>query len=162
MAAIQDETVSIQGCVEQLMNDLENRPERDTNLNQVVDVAIQEFLSAAETPVVIRVNPDRSVPDLCFANELALAVVLRSLRLCVEHIGAGCEVSITTRAKGFSATVELEARGLRAQQEPSVPIKVRSISLSDLVRGFGGGFHIAQHDGVLTVGLSFATNTPAA
>ena len=161
MAAIQDETVCVQDCVEQLMRNLESRPRPYTNLNQVVDVASQEFLLATTTPVVIRVKPDRSLPELCFVDEIALAVVLRALHLCVEHIGAGCEVSITTRAKGFSASVEIEARGLQAQQEPSIPIKVRSISLSDLVRSFGGGFHITQHDGVITVEVSFTASTPA-
>lgn len=161
MAAIQDETMCVQDCVEQLMCSLESRPRPYTNLNQVVEVASQEFLLATTTPVVIRVKPDRSLPDLCFVDEVALAVILRSLHLCVEHTGAGCEVSITTKAKGFSASVEIEARGLQAQQEPSVPIKVRSISLSDLVRSFGGGFHITQHDGVITVEVSFTASTPA-
>lgn len=161
MSELQIETTFVRNCVEQLMYDLENHPERFTNLNQLVDIASREFLMTASFPIVIQTTIDQTVPELSYPDEAVLAAVLRALEICTDHAGPGCEVHLATMYHNSRAILKIETRGSRTLVEPTLPIKVRSISLSDLVQSFGGEFVVTQEEDLLTVELLFGVRTSA-
>ncbi len=160
MSQLSDETTFVQDCVSRLMEDIEDHPERLTNLNQVVDMASRELLMTVPFPVVVRISMDQTVPELAYADEVVLAAVLRALQLCTEHAGPGCEVQVSTSAVDSSVVLAIETRGCQPFNEPSLPIKLRSISLSDLVTSFGGGMSVTQQRDVLTIKVTFGTKSP--
>ena len=162
MTEIEEETTLVHECIQQLVANLESQPQGATDLNQLVDLASREFLMTAAFPLVIRTTADRTLPELRYADEAVLAAVIRCLEICADHAGAGCEISLATLNQGSAATLKIEARGAEPLREPTLPVKVRSISLSDLVRSLGGELSIAQDRDLLTVDLQLGVNTPTA
>jgi len=160
MTELEAETSLLHQCVEKLVADLDNQPRRSTDLNHLVDMASREFLMTATFPLVIRTTADRSLPELRYADEAVLAAVIRCLEICADHAGPGCEIALTTVNQGSCACLKVEAKATKSLREPTLPVKVRSISLSDLVRSLGGDLQINQAQDLLTVELQLGVNAP--
>ena len=123
-----------------------------------------KLLIACQTQVmdgmVVKTQTDPTIPDLRYADEAVLAAIVRALQLCTEHAGPGCEVTIRTIHEGRSAVLRIETVASTPFSEPSLPIKLRSISLSDLVQDLGGELSVQQDSDHLTVSLVLGVDLP--
>jgi hypothetical protein len=160
MQELQSETDFVQTCVNELMAELDDHPERFTNLNRLADLASRELLMTIQFPVVIKTTADPTLPDLKYADEVVLAAILRALQLCAEHAGPGCQIHVRTGHDNNRARFTVQTNSVAPFKEPTLPIKLRSISLADLVRTFGGEIRVAQDRNTLTFSLLLAVDAP--
>ncbi|MCA8955049.1 MAG: hypothetical protein KDC87_03190 [Planctomycetes bacterium] len=144
MAELDADTSRLSECIEKLMRDIDGHSHRRAQINRLVDVARRELLLTSTWPVVVRTSTDPLVPDLALAEDLVLAVVHRALKLCLRHLGAGSELTVTTSAARRDACIRVEGRSAGRIADPSLDIKLHSMTLADLVFGIGGDLRIEQ------------------
>lgn len=144
MAELHEQTAAVRRTLDQIVARSAAWPEPGTNLSQLADTASREFLMSVRQPVIVKTTTVPGLPDLALDREIVLAIVLRALRLVAEQAGPGCHVHVQTLLQDGAAVLRVEATGPARLGEPSLPIRLRSISLADLVRELGGVLGVEQ------------------
>lgn len=138
METLQRQTEGLRDAIDALMREVEERPERRARLNQLVGLATRELLMESSFPVITRTVLDERIANLPMDREVTLAVVHRGMVLAMEYAGPGCEILIETRIEAGQAEVRIQADASQSLGEPTLPIQLRSISLTDMLRECGG------------------------
>lgn len=150
----------VRESIDALMAELESSPERHVDLNALADVASRELLMSANFPIVVKTTADPHLPPLQYPREILLALVLRALQLAADHAGPGCHIQIATAHEEARVLLRIVTGG--HSDTPRLPINLRRISLTDLLRNLGGDVTVSDQGESLELTLFFGINAPIA
>lgn len=152
------DTSFVQESIDALMAELLSSPERYVDLNALASVASRELVISANFPIVVKTTADPHLPPLQYPHEILLAMVLRALQLAADHAGSGCHIQIATAHDDDRALLRIVTTGHSGTS--ALPIRLRCISLTDLLRNLGGDVTVSDQAESLELTLFFGINAP--
>jgi hypothetical protein len=127
-----------------------------SDLATVTERAVRDCTAELGVPIVVRQRLENDLPPVaCKPGQLAFAVQ-RAVMLCLGRLGAGDELSLTTRREQDHVLLELEAHGTRRDRDRH--LQARGTTLMEFVAGLRGDCRLDVDDrGGLLVAIELPT-----
>lgn len=128
-----------------------------TDLNTIAAEALRAVLGSVPVPVISKSSLGAHLPAIALTQPELRGILTRCLKLALDRVGAGGEITLETRRDGERVRAFVGAQPGDHPTAGVLPFEAQSLSLTDMLDDLGVKHQFVEAPGALAMEMCFAT-----